>query len=133
MKTYVVGRSTFADIALPDTSVAPRQAEVLRTDDGRFYVTDCASEHGTWYRDGQGHWTRLRQRFVTLDEPLRLGEHPCTLRELLADRLHAALPEGAASGEGGAPGSGQPQGSKPRPRGRVERDPVSGEIIHKRL
>lgn len=137
MKTYVVGRSAFADIVLPDTSVAPRHAEVVRTRDGRFYLTDCCSEGGTWRRDptvGDGGWQRVRQAFVGLDEALRFGEHVSRLSDLLADKLAAPLPEGDVAGAGGSwPGGGVASAGKPRPRGRVERDPVSGEIVHKRV
>ena len=49
-KTFVIGRSSFADIVIPDESVAPRHAEVVITADGRYYVTDCASTGGTFER-----------------------------------------------------------------------------------
>ena len=138
MKTYVIGRSAFADIVLPDTSVAPRHAELVRTRDGRFYLTDCCSEGGTWRRDpdgaGDGDWQPLRQAFVDLEETLRFGEQVSRLSDLLADRLEVPLPEGVAADAGGNwPGGGAASSSKPRPRGRVERDPLSGEIVHKRV
>ena len=133
MRSYVIGRSPYADVVLADTSVAGRHAEILVTDDGRFYLTDCAAEAGTWrLADGAEpgeRWEPVRQDFVVADEPLRLGDHRCTVATLL----------GAKAGREGAHGvgswhhDGPPDTRFARPRGRVERDPETGEIVQKRL
>ncbi len=138
MKTYVIGRSALADIVLADESVAPRHAEVVVTDDGRYFVTDCATASGTWRRIAAPEsgdavspplWEPLRQAFVLGDEPLRLGEHLCTLKELLR------MSDEAANAPGVQPGLPIATGAEPghRVRGRVERDAKTGEIVRKRL
>ncbi len=144
MKTVVIGRSPYADVVLADASVARRHVEVVVTDDGRYFVTDCATETGCWRRvsadQGRDHWEKLRQGFVSVDDHLRLGDHHCTLKDLLRDielRDSAETgPGGGGGGRGGDPGSGGAGGADRRIeslRGRVERDPVTGEIIPKRL
>jgi hypothetical protein len=137
LRTYVVGRSDSADVVLADDSVAPRHAEVVETDDGRFYITDCVTATGTWRRVSSGEeggadarplWEQVRQAFVRRDEPLRLGDHHCTLNDLLgAVPKDRALPNAQPAWASGPPAE-QPQ----RLRGRVERDATTGEIIRKR-
>ena len=137
MKTYVIGRSALADIVLADESVAPRHAEVVVTDDGRYHLTDCATASGTWRRiSASGSetsvapplWEPLRQAFVQGDEPLRLGEHHCTLKDL----LHLAAEGSAAPGVQPALVAAVAGEPVPRVRGRVERDAKTGEIVRKR-
>ena len=130
----MIGRSPYADVVLPETSVARRHAEIVVTDDNRFYVTDCASEAGTWRRvepgAGEEKWEPLRQDFVAADDVLRLGEHRCTLRGLLG-RMTLG---GGGGGETGRWRPDEPREHGPSmPRGRVERDPVTGEVVPKRL
>ncbi len=130
-RSFVIGRSPYADVVLADTSVARRHAEVVTTGDGRFHLTDCAAPTGTWRRANggeDGKWEQIRQAFVAVDEPLRLGDHACTIQSLLGDRLDTE--EGA--GKGRWRHEGMPEAADP-PRGRVERDPETGEIVSKRL
>lgn len=116
-------------MVIADASVAPHHAEIVITDDGRHYLTDCATESGTW-RQGGGEadrWHPVRQAFVDPGEPLRLGDHACSAAELLrrAGQASGAEAPGATSGDGrGAPSQ--------RVRGLVERDPATGEIIRRR-
>lgn len=132
MRTVVIGRSPYADVVLADASVARRHAEVVVTSDGRFYVTDCATASGSWRQVSEDadrdRWEKLRQGFVGEEDLLRLGDHRCTLKELLRDVDLTAEP-----GNGG--GGGRGDGSDRRVealRGRVERDPITGEIVPKR-
>ena len=134
MKTLVIGRSPFADVVIADTSVAPHHAEIVVTDDGRLYLTDCGTGTGTWRQRGsqQGagtaSWSPVRQDFVGADEPLRLGDYRCTAADLL-HRLRADAPSHAH----GAPSALDPaEGHRQRLRGRVERDPTTGEIVRRR-
>ena len=136
-RSFVIGRSPYADVVLADTSVARRHAEVVTTGDGRYHLTDCAAPSGTWRRTDagkDGKWERVRQAFVIVDEPLRLGDHACTILSLLGDRL---VPEEGSVGTGGDGKGrwrheGMPEAADP-PCGRVERDPETGEIVPKRL
>lgn len=140
-RTYVIGCSSFADIVIPDESVAPRHAEVVITADGRYYLTDCASSSGTWRRiawqansgtdidvAADAGWELLRQDFVAGDEELRFGDHASNL-----DRLFAASPKRSEAATGATPASdSRPNADTTRPQGRVERDPLTGQIIRKR-
>jgi hypothetical protein len=129
LRTLVIGRSPFADVVIADASLAPHHAELVVTDDGRLYLTDCATEGGSWRRaagePGDG-WQPVRQAFVRAEEPLRLGDHACTAAEL----LRAA--RGSGHGEAGGTTVGGPGGDGWRVRGRVERDPATGEIVRRR-
>lgn len=135
MKTLVIGRSPFADVVLADASVASHHAELVVTDDVRLHLTDCAGGTGTWRRQGagaeDGGWARIRQAFVSSEEPLRLGDHLCTARELLKAAREPVGVQGA-QGIPVQPWSASGGGRTGRPRGRVERDPRTGEIIHRR-
>jgi FHA domain len=124
----VIGRSPSADVVIADASLAPHHAELVVTDDGRVYLTDCATETGTWIvSDGHGAagWQPVRQGFVRSDQPLRLGDHQCTAGDLL--RSSRGAPADASAG-GGAP-NGM---ARRRVPGRVVRDPATGEIVRRR-
>jgi hypothetical protein len=124
VKTLVIGRSPSADVVIADASLAPHHAELVVTDDGRAYVTDCATDTGTWVQ-GEGRsasgWQPIRQGFVRPDQPLRLGDHECTVDDLL--RRHRGAPADASGGHGAA---------RRRVRGPVARDPATGEIVRRR-
>lgn len=122
-----------------------------------IHLTDCASGQGTWRlvqappaRGGQQaegdddgasgaspRWESVRQAFVAIEQRLRLGEHECTAAELL--RLVEA--DDRTDGDGGGDGGGRGRwhvgagmrGGGDRVRASVERDPVTGEIIRRRL
>ncbi len=134
LRTLVIGRSPFADVVIAHASVAPHHAELVVTDDGRLYLTDCATEGGTWRHaespdDAAGErWLRVRQSFVRASEALRLGEHRCTVAEL----VRAAQASGAGGTRSGMHGE-RFEAYRRRLRGRVERDPVTGEIVRRRL
>ncbi len=123
MRTLVIGRSPSADVVIADASLAPHHAELVVTDDGRFYVTDCATDAGTWVRgEAAAGWQPVRQGFVRPDQPLRLGDHECTVDDLL--RRHRGAPADASPGGDGA--------AHRRVRGPVARDPATGEIVRRR-
>lgn len=130
MRTLVVGRNPFADVVLADGSVAAHHAELVLTDDGRLHLTDCAGGTGSFRRGEDGGWTAIRQAFIGIDEPLRLGDHVCTARDLLRG-AREPLPTGAV-GENRRAEPGDGGSGRVRPRGRVERDPRTGEIVHRR-
>ena len=121
MRTLVIGRSPFADILLVDATVAPHHAELVVTDDGRFYLTDRASPGGTWRRAASGDdWIPLRQDFVRADEPLRFGGHVA----VAADLVRMARPAcGAADCDrSGSADQGEGTGGGPSRRD-AEREP----------
>ncbi len=134
MKTLVIGRSSFADVVIADTSVAPRHAEIVVADDGRLYLTDCGTSTGTWRQRGSpegadaASWTPVRQDFVGADDVLRLGDYRCTVAEL----MHTAS-GGAPSRAREAPSAwDRSEGHRQKLRGRVERDAATGEIVRRR-
>jgi hypothetical protein len=116
---------------MADPSVATHHAEIVVTDDGRFYLTDCATESGTWRLDeagrGDQHWRPVRQAFVRGDEPLKLGEHRCTADELVRTARKGRTMDGQSALQ-------QERIDRHRPRlhGRVERDATTGEIVRRR-
>lgn len=134
MKTLVIGRSPFADVVIADPTVAPHHAELVLTGDGRLYLTDCASPGGSRRgRAGDGGaivWEAIRQDFVEPDEALRLGQHPCTAAAL----IKAAHGDGAGAGAAGGGSERGDGGEGPRRglRGRLERDPQTGEVVRRR-
>jgi FHA domain len=126
LRTLVIGRSPFADIVVADASVAPHHAELVLTDDGRLHLTDCGSAGGTWRQDSDGGWQSVRQAFMEGTEPVRLGDFRCTTTDLL--RLAGERPAGATS----ALERAREGGPAPRLRGRLQRDPRTGEIVRRR-
>jgi len=130
LKTLIVGRSSHADIVVADGSVARRHMEVVITRDGRYFITDCATEGGTWrvvdMRDDKAVWEETRQAFVHPEQALRLGGYHCTLNGLFAK----LAPVTVADGGGHREGAGKPA---PGPGGPVARDPRTGEIVRRRL
>ena len=126
MRTLVIGRSPFADVVVADASVAPHHAELVLTGDDRLHLTDCGTEAGTWRQGPGGDWQAVRQAFVDRTERLRLGNFHCTAAELLR-----------IAGERAQAGDMDPErlrerGSAQRLRGRLQRDPLTGEIVRRR-
>ena len=117
-RAVFVGRSRSNDIHLAHRSVSRRHAELVVADDGRIYITDCASRFGTHVRSGAG-WREIRQEFVDVDDILRLGDYEIPVRELLA------LADSPGSPMADAPVDGN------RPSGPVARDPRTGEVVRK--
>jgi hypothetical protein len=115
-------------VVIADASVAPHHAELVVTDDGRLYLTDCATDGGTWVRtEGASAtgWQPIRQAFVHPDQPLRLGDHQCTAGDLLRRR-------GGAPSDSAGPGGAWDGPERSRVRGPVARDPATGEIVRRR-
>ena len=117
-RSVYVGRSRRSDVRLADRSVSRRHAELTMADDGRIYITDCASRFGTHVRSRTG-WREIRQEFVDIDDMLRLGDCEVPVRELLALADSPGSPTAQAPIE------------ERRPSGPVERDPRTGEVVRK--
>ena len=124
MKTYSIGRSTEADIAIPDDTISRLHAELVITDDDQFYLTDCNSSNGSFVVRND-ELVEVRQCFVNPDDEIVLGEYRTTalaLANMAPDR----------QGESGGKAKGKESGEgidKHLIHGPVRRDPLSGEII----
>ena len=132
MRTLVIGRSPFADIVIAEASVASHHAEMVVTGDERYYLTDCGAATGTWLKDpaggsSEGEWQPVRQTFVSIDDTVRVGDHVVRVADMLS---MARRPEDSA--EPGTQGNGSEGSRRGGFRGRIERDPATGEIIRRR-
>ena len=116
--TYVIGRSTAADIKLSDPTVSRLHAELVRSGDGTWYLTDRRSSGGT-YRMNAGSWIEIMQDFVRPGDRLRLGGYECTLDDLL--RLIPAVPGASSGSVADGAGGGGPTVHDDRPVGKVKR------------
>ncbi len=145
MRTFIIGRSRYSDIVLIDQSISPRHAELVITDDGRHHLTDCWSDLGLWriridqttfkeINNGSlsthGNWQRFRQAFVHPNEPVRIGNYDCTTTSLLSQIVESV---GLDQWDGRWRAHAAPRDNTALVRGAVERDPVTGEIIRRRL
>ena len=117
-RSVLVGRSRRNDVHLTHRSVSSRHAELIVADDGRIYITDCASRFGTHVRSSTG-WREIRQEFVAIDDILRFGDYEIRVRQLLAlaDSPRSTTAHGPADGN--------------RPSGPVARNPRTGEVVRK--
>ena len=125
MRTYLIGRSPYADIVIADPSVAEHHAEIVVANDGRLFITDCGTGAGTWRLatdGGRSAWMAIRQAFVGRDDALRLGDHECRVSEILSP----VEPQSRAE----ATGPVRPDAA--RLGGRLRRDPTTGEIVRRR-
>lgn len=95
MKTYWIGRHREGmDLKLSEETVSGLHAELVVTDAGQHYLTDCGSTNGTWHLV-TGEWRKIRQTFVEREEPIRLGNYRTTVGQLLtraADALAGKTP-----------------------------------------
>ena len=133
MRLLLIGRSAHADVVIPDPSVSAFHAEVVATEDGRFYLTDRASDQGTYHRRSDADsWASVRQAFVERSDQLRLGDYVCHVADLL-DLALVRKPAGQGESSSGATAMQAGEALRDRPRGAVERDPITGEIVRRRF
>lgn len=138
MKAWTIGRNRDCDIVIADTSVSRLHAELVETDDGRFYLTDCGSKYGTFVGGGKGDWSAVRQVYVGREDRIRLGEYKASIDELLHMIPAGVVPRkpkhAPAPPAEGAPPPDEIETSSEisdLPRGPVERDPATGKIIRR--
>ena len=117
---YRIGRGSDMDIQLNDKSISRIHAELLVTGSGAYYLTDCASTNGSsiWL---DGEWISIRQDFIGAMEHISLGSYQTTAQQLIAmvqgGRHH--IDEDRNTDQ------------KSTPKGPVERNPGTAEIIKK--
>lgn len=132
MKAWTIGRNRDCDIVLTDTSVSRVHAELVETDDGRFYLTDCGSKYGTFVGGDKDGWSSIRQVYVDREDRIRLGEYEASIAQLLR-----MVPAGAAPRQPQhrvAPPDAEIETASEisdLPKGPVERDPATGKIIRR--
>jgi len=132
MPLYQIGRSARCDVVLESRAVSKLHAELLAADDGRLYLTDCASRNGTQVlRDGR--WQSVRQCFVRRDARVRFGGVALTVAALLEKipRRESAPGERRRIDDNpGARNLGADDSARDsRPHGPVKRHPKTGEIM----
>jgi len=82
MKTYWIGRSARCHIKLNHNGISRLHIELTIARDGRYYLTDCASRHGSFINNNQ-RWKRFKQTYIEADQPLKLAETQTTVAQLL--------------------------------------------------
>ena len=78
---YRIGRGPDVDIQINDRSVSRVHAELIVTESGSYYLTDCASKHGS-YVVRNGEKTSIRQEVISPTDEILLGHYRTTVREL---------------------------------------------------
>ncbi|MHA1538558.1 MAG: FHA domain-containing protein [Alphaproteobacteria bacterium] len=132
MKAWSIGRNQDCDIVLADTSVSRVHAELVETDDGRYYLTDCGSKFGTFVGGGKDGWNPIRQVYVDHGDWIRLGEYEASISQLLKMVPAGALPRTPQHDM--APPIDEIETLSEisdLPKGPVERDPATGKIIRR--
>ena len=120
MPVYKIGRNSVCDIVVDNGGVSRRHAEILVLEDGRLYLTDCASKNGTWILR-EGRHRPVRQTFVQHTDRVCFGSVQMTVAELLR-RIQPPKPV-----QGDAAQSRDTDNSLPG--GRVKRNPETGEVV----
>ena len=115
---YRIGRGSGVDIQINDDSVSRVHAELIATQSGSYYLTDCASSGGS-YVARNGEWKRIRQEFISPQDAILLGHYQTTAPALIA---MAAQKERRLGG-------GKPTRQDSLPVGPVRRNVDTGEII----
>jgi pSer/pThr/pTyr-binding forkhead associated (FHA) protein len=96
LKVFVVGRSSHAsdaDIQLPasEDTVGRRHLEITLGNSGACHIVDLGSRNGTFIRDGRS-WKKVSQAAVGFEDKIRIGDHVCTVGQLLALRRERPRP-----------------------------------------
>ena len=127
LATYRIGRDRECEVFLSDRSVSRLHAEIVVSKSGKFFLTDCKSNNGTYVGRG-GKWVPIIQDFVEATEILLIGRHQTSVAKLVASARGAGQ-GGRAARQHTGKGSGGSGDTKDLPSGRVKRDPGTGDII----
>jgi hypothetical protein len=120
VRTLVIGRSPSADVVIADASLAPHHAELVITDDGRLYLTDCATDAGTWIQS-----VARAQRMAAGPQGFVPRPAAAAGRSPVHRRRPAALSRGAPADASAGGGAGTARRSAKCEA--VARDPATGE------
>jgi hypothetical protein len=88
--TFSIGRGRECDLVIADDSVSRLHAKITFTADGKIFLVDCHSTHGTVIRSGS-HRIPVHQEFVSPTDSLEFGEVTWTVKELV-DALRLKFP-----------------------------------------
>lgn len=83
MRLIRIGREAGSEYRADHPTVSRRHAELVVTDQGRLYLTDCRSSGGT-FCETAGQWVPVRQSFVEPGQRLRFGEFEVQAQSLTA-------------------------------------------------
>ena len=119
--TYKIGRNSDMDIRLDDITVSRIHAELVVTEKGAFYLTDCGSSGGS-YVARNGEWIPIRQDFISSTDVILLGRYQTTAQELMQKLAARSNQDRQGMGADARPTDDLPDGS-------VRRNPGTGEII----
>ena len=115
---YRIGRSPGVDIQINDNSVSRVHAELIATQSGSYYLTDCASSGGSYVaRDGE--WRHIRQEFISPTDAILLGHYQTTAPALIAMNVQRERRSGG----------GKSTRQDSLPVGPVRRNVDTGEIM----
>ena len=111
---YRIGRSSGVDIQIDDNSVSRVHAELIATQSGSYYLTDCASSGGSY--------VARRRRVETHPAGIYKPDRRDFTRSLSDDRTRTYR-------YGRAKGAQRSEGGTSLPKGPVRRNVDTGEII----
>ncbi len=122
---YRIGRSSDVDIQIDDASISRIHAELIATQSGSYYLTDCESSNGSFvWRDSV--WMPIKQDFIGPAEHIALGTYQTTATQLIA---MTAQGNRYNTGNLHSHEERKPLPADDLPKGPVRRDPDTGEII----
>ncbi|MFA0809522.1 FHA domain-containing protein [Microbulbifer epialgicus] len=82
-KVIKVGRSKEMDIRIVDATVSRHHLEIVITEDGNYFLTDCGSLSGTSvFLDKR--WCLIKQEFVGGGQRIRIGSIETCIDKLLS-------------------------------------------------
>ena len=122
---YRIGRGSDVDIQIADASISRIHAELIATQSGSYYLTDCESSNGSFvWRHSV--WMPVKQDFIGPTEHIALGTYQTTATQLIAMTARGSRYN---TGDIHSHEERKPLPADDLPKGPVRRDPGTGEII----
>ncbi|MBF0376731.1 MAG: FHA domain-containing protein [Desulfamplus sp.] len=81
-RKFTIGRSRECDIVLADESVSRKHAELIFMPDGKLFLIDCRSTHGTLLINA-GKSQSVKQEFISPTDVVRFGDVTMPVKEIL--------------------------------------------------